>query len=263
MALNPFTNGHMKKPAALLLVCVLSLPVSKPAQAEVDDMFSVMFRMMLIMANVMSDAMLGNNNISGNNLGNNWGNSFGGLNSFNMGMSALPMMSGFTSPWNSIGSSPMGMSPWNSFGGAPMGMSPWNSFGSTPWGGSPWGGNGFNRYSGGYPGNANTPYGGRYGYPGARSPYSVASLLDGRWYGNTGEVLEINGKRFQLRTGGVSVGGTLAIQNNILTLYSPQTNTTTRYTYLLNQSVLLLGNGSGTVLTFRKVAPFGGTGFFR
>ena len=35
-------------------------------------------------------------------------------------------------------------------------------------------------------------------------------------------------------------------------MYSPQTNTVTRYIFMRNQSHLLLNNGSGTVLRFRK-----------
>jgi hypothetical protein len=210
----------------LVLTCALSLPVATPVQAEMDDMFSVMFRMMLVMANVMSDAMLGNT-------GNNWGNNWGGLNSFNPGMTTMPMMSGFGSPWSSFGGTP-----WNSFGGTPWnsygGGSPWNSFGGTPW----------NRYS--------TPWGApanRYGAP----PSNRANLLlQGRWFGNSGEILEIRGNRFRLRSAGASLAGIVRINGNVINMYSPQTNTVTRYTFLQNQSELLLNDGSGVLLTFRK-----------
>ncbi len=175
-----------------------------------DDMFSVMFRMMLVMANVMSDAMLGNT-------GNNWGNNWGGLNSFNLGMTTMPMMSGFGTPWNSFGGTP-----WNSYGGG----TPWNSFGGTPW----------NRYG--------TPW---------RAPANRANfLLQGRWFGNSGEILEIRGNRFRLRSAGASLAGIVRINGNVINMYSPQTNTVTRYTFLQNQSELLLNDGSGVLLTFRK-----------
>lgn len=251
MIVPPAKKSPRRRRAALLLACALSLPVSMPAQAVADDMFSVMFRMMLVMMNVMSGAMLGNNNSS-------WGNNLGGLNSFNMGMNTFPMTSGFGSPWNSFGSSPWGVSPWNNPGMSPWGGSPWNSFGSSPWGGSPWnsfGGTPWNGYQG-------DPYSGGHDYPATRGapgygneippPYPDSSLLDGRWFGNSGEVLEIRGNRFQLRTAGAAIGGALRITNNIVSLYSPQTNTVTHYSFMRNQSQLLLGNGSGTVLTFRK-----------
>ncbi len=194
----------------LLLVLAISLPVSPPAHAVMDDMFAVMFRMMLVMMNVMSDAMLNNNN-------NNWGNNLGGMNNFSLGMSAMPAMSGFGSPWNSFGGSP-----WNSF--SPYGSSPWNNgwnnpgYGGYPaYGGSPW--------QGAYPGEPVSPaywHDGPGTYPGA--------LLEGRWIGMSGELLEIRGNRFRLRTPGATLGGSAEVHNNLLTLYSPQTNTVTRYT---------------------------------
>ncbi len=245
MNVQPAKVTRRHRRAALLLACALSLPVSMPAQAMADDMFSVMFRMMLVMMNVMSGAMLGNT-------GSNWGNNLGGLNSFSMGMNAFPMMSGFGSPMSGFGS------PWNSFGSSPWGASPWNTPGMSPWGGTPW--NSF----GGLPwsGNQGVPYGGGYdnpaswGAPGYGNeippPHPDFSLLDGRWFGNSGEILEIRGNRFQLRTAGAAIGGALSITNNIVSLYSPQTNTVTQYSFMRNQSQLFLSDGSGTVLTFSK-----------
>lgn len=197
--------GRRQRRAALVLACALSLPVATPAQAAMDDMFSVMFRMMLVMANVMSDAMLGNT-------GNNWG----GLNSFNLGMTAMPMMSGLGTPWSS-------------FGGTP-----WNSYGGTPW----------NRSAVPWSAPAN-----RYGVPRANR---ANFMLQGRWFGNSGEILEISGNRFRLRAAGASLAGIVRITGNAITMYSPQTNTVTRYTFLHNQSELLLKSGSGELLTFRK-----------
>ncbi|NNJ94025.1 MAG: hypothetical protein HKP57_04690 [Halobacteria archaeon] len=200
------SQGRRHRRAALVLACALSLPVATPAQAAMDDMFSVMFRMMLVMANVMSDAMLGNT-------GNNWG----GLNSFNAGMTTMPMMSGFGSPWNSFGGTP-----WNSFGGTP-----WNSYG----GGTPWN---------------------RYGIPRGAPANRANLLLQGRWFGNSGEILEISGNRFRLRSPGASLAGIVRINGNVINMFSPQTNTVTRYTFLQNQSELLLNDGSGVLLSFRK-----------
>lgn len=239
MTVLPPPNRCRNRAVIALLACALTLPLATPARAETDDMFAVMFRMMLVMMNVMSNSMLNNNTYGGNN--------WGGLNSFNMGMSTLPMMSGFGSPWNNFGTpwNSFGSTPWNSYGGMPWGGTPWNSFDGMPYGGnSPWG---YQDY----------PYGGDYDYPATWGrneippPNTSVSLLNGRWFGNTGEVLEIRGNRFTLRTSGAAIGGIVRIRNNVIALFSPQTNTTTRYTFLRNQSQLLLDDGSGTVLTFR------------
>ena len=250
-------NRCRNRAVVVLLACALALPMATPARAETDDMFAVMFRMMLVMMNVMSNSMQNNNTFGGNN--------WGGLNSFNMGMSTLPMMSGFGSPWNnfgtpwnSFGNTPWGGTPWNSFGDMPYGGTPWNSYRGTPWGGTPWNSFGGTPYGGSSPwGYQDYPYGGDYDYPATWGPNEIPppntshSLLDGRWFGNTGEVLEIRGNRFTLRTSGAAIGGIVRIRNNIITLFSPQTNTTTRYTFLRNQSQLLMDDGRGTVLTFR------------
>jgi hypothetical protein len=225
------------KRALLILVCALSAPLPSTAYAF-EDMFGLMFRMMLTMMNVMSGAMLGNNN---NSLGNNWGNNLGGMNSLNLGMSAWPMMSGFGSPFNSFGSSPWSGSPWSSGWGNPFG---------------------------GYPGGFTPPFGGNsYGYPVDRAgyapgyrnrgaaPYPSASLIEGRWFGNSGEVLEVRGNRFRLTSGRLGLAGEVSVENNIISMYSPQTNTVMRYTFVRNQSVLLLQGVNGEVLRFTRYLP--------
>ncbi|MGB5259545.1 MAG: hypothetical protein WBO34_03370 [Gammaproteobacteria bacterium] len=211
-----------------LLIGVLLLPLPSPAQAMADDMFSVMFRMMLVMANVMSNAMLGNNN--------NWGNNGGGLNSFNMGMSGYgaPMNSFGGGPWNSFGGTP-----WNSYA-SPWGGSPWSSYGYSPWGGTPWDSYGY------------SPWDAQANWQEVPPPNSTITLLEGRWFGQSGEVLEISGERFLLRADGGSLGGSVRIKGNIMNMYSPQTNTLTRYTFMYNPSELVLNDGRGVLLTFRK-----------
>ena len=83
-------------------------------------------------------------------------------------------------------------------------------------------------------------------------PSSTSSSVEGRWISDTGELLEIYGDRFRLGASGVSIVGVVRIEGNIMTMYSPQTNTTTRYRFLQNQSQLLLSSGTGGVLTFRR-----------
>jgi hypothetical protein len=214
------------KRAILILICALSAPLPSTAQAF-EDMFGLMFRMMLTMMNVMSDAMLGNDS---NDWGNNWGNNFGGLNSFNLGMSALPMMSGFGSPFNSFGNSPWSMSPWDNGWGNPFG------------GGYP-GGNG-------YPGSR-AGYGPGYRNPGAE-PYPGASIIEGRWYGASGEVFEVQGNRFRLRAGRLGLNGAISVEDDIVNMYSPRTNTVSRYTFVRNQSGLLMQGMNGELLRFTR-----------
>ncbi len=260
------------KSAMLVLVCALAGP--GPAHAAADDMFGMMFRMMLTMMNVMSDAMLGNNvGVGNNNWGNNWNDNFGldGFNSFNVGMNNFPMGSGFASPFNYFGMSPWsgmtGMSPWSGM----TGMSPWSGmspgYGMSPWsmpgGNNPWGGLPGGGYPGMFPGSATLPFGntsydntlnqGIYG-PGAWNrngvPYQGASLLDGRWYGSSGEVLEVRGNRFHLQSGRVGLNGSIAVQNDIVSMYSPQTKTVARYTFMRNQTGLILQDASGAILRY-------------
>jgi len=246
-----------------MLILLGALAGAGTVHAGADDMFGMMFRMMLTMMNVMSDAMQNNNNGWGNN---NWTNNLGGgLNSFNVGMSTWPMMSGFSSPFSSFGNSPFnsfGMSPWSAVSPWSGMISPW----SLPLGGNPWG----NASGGGYPftnpamlpGIARTPFANSaYGYPpvlrrlapgswnhGAL-PWS-GSLLDGRWFGSSGEILDIQGNRFRLQQGKVGLNGAITVENDIVSMYSPQTNTLTRYTFMRNQSGLLLEDASGNLLRF-------------
>ena len=145
--------------------------------------------------------------------------------------------------------------PWSGTGGWPgTGVSPW----SLPSGGAPWGSplaGGFNpamlsgpggiplaRGLPGWPGGWNGSPGGGYGI----------SLLDGRWYGNTGEVLEVRGKRFQLSNGRSRVRGVLEVGNNLVRMFTPQTGSLQVYTFVRNQTGLVLQDASGQVLVFRQ-----------
>ena len=230
-----------KKRAILTLVCALAAPVPSPAEAS-DDMFGAMFRMMLVMMNAMSDTMLDNNNNAG----------WGAGDSFGLGMTAWPMMSGM-SPWSGMTGVP-GMNPVTGFGGMP-GMSPWSGVPgmntwSAPMNNNPWA----NPFMNAYPSNANNPYR-NPGYGGYQPPQ--VSLLDGRWYGTAGEILEIRGNRFRLKDGQSGINGAIRIKNNIASLYSPQTGTISEYTFIRNQSELLLQDATGQVLSFSR-QRFGG-----
>ena len=239
-----------KKRAIVILVAALSLPLPSSA-AAMDDMFAVMFRMMLVMMNVMSDAMLENTSTS----------DFGSASSLGFGMGSWPAMSGLSgmnpltgvsgypgmSPWSGLGGFPgnaTGMSPWSGLGGFPgnaTGMSPWSS----PMSPNTWA----NPFASGY-----SPYGNGPGYGAAPGvvPSRPVSILEGRWFGQSGEVLEIRGERFRLLHGKYGITGVIRIKNNIVNLYSQQTGTVTRYTFFRNQTELVLQDGSGMLLNFSK-----------
>ena len=224
---------YLKK-KRLMLVLVVVLSVQTPATAHASaDIFGAMFRMMLLMMNSMSDAMLGNTNNTG------WGSA----SPFGMNMTTLPMMSGLygMNPVTGFG----GLSPWSGMNGVPMnGMSPWSGMNSVPF--NSWS----NPFSGAYPSYANNPYGHRqYGdyYPEPRD-----SLLSGRWYGNSGEVLEVRGNRFRLLDVQFGISGVIRIENNIVSLYSPQSGSVTQYYFIRNQSELILRDAAGRVLNFRR-----------
>jgi hypothetical protein len=208
------------KSAILILIGALSL--QQPAAANTyngTDMFSLMFRMMLTMMNVMSSA-------------GNSSNSFGW-------------------PANSYWSSMSGMGGWPAMSSL-YGLGGWpgmNSLGTL--GGWP----GMNSFSGlgGYPGWMGPPWA---SVPGRGVPYPDVtrgtSLLNGRWYGNTGEILEISGNRFRLRSGQLTLTGVLKVANNILSLYGKQTGTVQHYQFVRNQTNLMLQDQQGQVLVFTR-----------
>lgn len=227
-----------KKRAIVILVAALSLPLPSSA-AAMEDMFAVMFRMMLVMMNVMSNSMLSNTNTSG----------FGTVNPFAGGAGSWPGMNGLygMNPLTSVGSYP-GMSPWSGLGGFPgsaTGMSPW----ATPMSPNTWA----NPFA---PGNSyygNSPYSNAgYGAAPGVMPSMPVSILEGRWYGQSGEVLEIRGERFRLVHGKYGITGVIRIEHNIVNLYSQQTGTVTRYTFIRNQTELMLQDATGMLLNFSK-----------
>ena len=226
----------MKNRSAIYaLICALSL--TQPASAdEYGDMFGLMFRMMLSMMDAMSD--VANDNSSDFD----WG---GGSS---LGMTALPAMGGMT-----------GMNPWSGFGGMPYnnpGMTPWSS----PMMANPWS----TPLSGGYSPSMLPGYMNNYsGFPGSRYPggyggtappaqHASHSLLSGRWYGDSGEVLEVRGNQFRLHDGQIGISGVISIENNIVNLYAQQTGGVMQYTFARNQSELMLQDASGEVLVFRQ-----------
>jgi hypothetical protein len=242
------------KRAILVLICALCTPLPANAQAA-DDMFGLMFRMMLTMMNVMSGALLNYNN-------SGWGNNLGGMNSFNLGMGAWPMMSGLGSPWST--------SPWSSAMGTPFGGGYPGGF-SPPFGGNGYPG-GFSPFGGGYP-RGFSPFGGN-GYRGNRAgygpaygnrgaaPYASTALIEGRWYGSSGEMLEVRGNRFRLVAGRSGLNGMIGIENNIISMYSPQTNTMSRYHFVRNQTGLLLQGMNGELLPFTRYPTYGAAGLY-
>ena len=220
--------------ATFLLILILILPL--PATADgFEDMFGLMFRMMLTAMNVMSDMADDND----------WGG--GGWPGSGMS-SPWSAMSPGMGMWPGMGMSP-GMGMWPGMGGmsgwpgSGFGMTPWNSM---PWGGgsSPWGG-GSNPWGSGW-------QGGPGGMPFPVNTMPATSLLEGKWYGSTGDILEIRGNRFRLRSGQYSVKGTLNIGRKLVWMYTPKTNSQTVYTFVRNQTELLLQDSSGNILVFQN-----------
>jgi hypothetical protein len=288
-----------KKRAIWVLLFTLLLPLPSTATA-MEDMFGAMFRMMLVMMNVMSDAMLESDDTFDSGFGNSLGfgmgswpamNGLSGVNpmsvsSFYPGMSPWSGMGGFpgTSPWSSAMGGFPGTSPWSSGMGGFPGTSPWSSGmggfpGTSPWssgmGGFPGYGSGMSPWSTPFMGDSwsSNPYGGSYS-PYSVAPYSPAgygnrpggvqaapvSLLEGRWYGTSGEILEVRGNRFRLKHGKYAINGAINIENNIVNLFSQETRTVTRYTFIRNQTDLMLQDASGDVLSFKR-RPGSGTAY--
>jgi hypothetical protein len=214
------------KRASLLLICALSTTTPASASADaVGDMIGVMFRMMLYMMGSMGDSMGGSNS---------WGMP---MKSFGLGMTGWPALSGLSGLGGGWPGSGFGTSPW-----------------SLPLASNTWG------YPLSAPGYFNNPYSGPWGYPmnrrwsGAGYPnsarYVSASLLNGKWYGASGETLEIRGNRFRLRNGRLSVNGTLKINNNVVNLITQRTGAEQRYQFARNQTSLVLQDAQGNTLTY-------------
>jgi hypothetical protein len=219
---NKGSRKHRR--ATLLLLLALMMPV--PSMADgFEDMFAFMFRMMLAAMNVMSE-MMGND-------GGYWGRGWpGGYSWSNPRGSA----------WPGIGAGPAMPLMWPGTGppgwpGSGFGVSPWGTPGT--WGGGPYPYRGY--------GSA-----GPWGVPSPVTAMPATSLLDGKWYGNTGELLEIRGPRFRLRNARMTITGTVLIENNLLKLYTPQTGSLQVYTFVRNQTGLMLQDTSGKVLMFRQ-----------
>ena len=68
---------------------------------------------------------------------------------------------------------------------------------------------------------------------------------------SAGEVLEVRGNRFRLLDAQTGINGAIRIENNIVSLYSPQTGTVTQYSFIRNRSGLILQDATGRTLGFR------------
>jgi hypothetical protein len=216
------------KRAIVVLLCALSLPA--PVSADgMGDMFGFMFRMMLTMMNIMSDSM------NSSSSWNTWNSPF---NSYGLGSGGWPLTGGLggwpvaggwhggfgAGPWVP----PVAANPWAS----PLGLNPFAGMGyglpvNRPWGGPPGG-----AWSGGYAG---------------------ASLLEGNWYGTSGEMLEVRGNRFILRNSVTSLAGTLDVDDSLVRMYTPQTGAVNVYQFARSGSELLLEDpGGGQLLFYRN-----------
>ena len=210
-----------KRPIVVLL-CVLALPV--PAAADgMGDMFGFMFRMMLTMMNIMTESM---------NSSNSWNSP---LNTYGLGAGGWPLMNGMSG----------------------LGLWPGSGFGATPWmppnAGNPWASPlGGNPFAGAYGLPVNQPWG---GLPGGWNAYPGASLLDGKWFGSSGEILEVRGNRFVLRNGVTSLAGALNIDDNWVKMYTPQTGAVNIYQFARNETELVLEDPGGERLLFYR-RPF-------
>ena len=180
-------------------------------------MFGFMFRMMLTMMNIMSNSM---------DNSNSWNSP---LNSYGLGTGGWPLMNGMSG----MGGWP-GATPWT----LPMAGNPWAS----PLGINPFAGTGY-----GLP--VNQPWG---DIPGRWNAYPGASLLNGKWYGTSGELLEIRGNRFVLRNSLTSLAGALDVDDNLVKMYTPQTGAVNIYQFALNKTELVLQEPGGTRLLFYR-----------
>jgi hypothetical protein len=205
----------------VVLCCALSLPL--PAAADgMGDMFGIMFRMMLTMMNIMGNSM---------DSSNSWNSP---LNAYGLGAGGWPLMSGMSG----LGGSWPLMNGISGMGGWPV------SLAGNPWASSPM----INPFAGrGYGLPVGQPWG---GIPGRWNAYPGASLLDGKWYGTSGEILEVRGNRFVLQNGLIALPGALAVDNNLVKMFTPQTGAVNIYQFARNETELVLEEPGGERLLF-------------
>jgi hypothetical protein len=212
--------------AMVVFLCALSLPVPVAADG-MGDMFSVMFRMMLTMMNIMANSM--NSSTTG----------YSPLNTEGLGTGGWPLISGL-----------YGLGGWPG-----TGVWPGGGFGATPWtlplAGNPWASpSGVNPFAGAvYGPPLNRPWS---GIPRGWNAYPGATLLDGLWYGTSGEILEVRGNRFMLRNRLTSLTGVLGIDNNLVKMYTPQTGRVNIYQFMRNETELVLQEPGGARLLFYR-----------
>jgi hypothetical protein len=228
------------KRAIVVLLCALSLPI--PAAADgMGDMFGFMFRMMLTMMNIMADST--NSSNSWNYPLKSYGVGAGGWPLMNgmSGMGGWPLMNGMS--W--MGGWPLmnGMSGMGGWPGGGSGATPW----TLPMAGNPWASPlGINPFAGtGYGLPVGQPWG---GIPGRRN----ASLLEGTWYGTSGEILEVRGNRFVLRNSLTSLAGALDINDDLVKMVTPQTGAVNIYQFARSENELVLEEPGGARLLFYR-----------
>jgi hypothetical protein len=230
--------------AIVVLFCALSLPI--PAAADgTGDLFGFMFRMMLTMMNIMAEST--NSSSSWNSPLNTYGLGAGGWPLMNgmTGMGGWPLMNGMTG----MGGWPLmnGMSGMGGWPGGGAGALPW----TLPMAGNPWASPlGINPFAGGgYRPPVVQPWG---GIPGRWNAYPGASLIDGIWYGTSGEILEVRGNRFVLRNSVTSLAGALDINDDLVKMYTPQTGAVNIYQFARSENELVLQEPGGARLLFYR-----------
>ncbi len=228
------------KQTYLTLLLMLLMNVSVTAAGldypnRYNGMAESMFDMMDAFSSSYKKRLGGDNQGSGN-----WS-----MNSMTNPMANAGSMPGLN-PWN-MGSMPGGMpalSPWSmpgSMGGIPGGMP-----GTSPWtmpGGM----------TNSLPGNMPLNQWNRF-IPSERQN-NYKTPLDGRWRGQTGEILAINNGRFRIykRRNRYKEGQLIMQQNNRLVLQHADTGISSFFEYAESNGQLVLKGKNGQLLLFRRI----------
>lgn len=133
-----------------------------------------------------------------------------------------------------------------------MGYSPWNNAYPGAYG-QPWPAPGMPNHSSPWANAASNPY---------QPDSNGASMLNGQWYGQSGEVFEVQGQYFRMQKNQQTITGTIQFSGNVVQL-NPSSGKPMFYRFIQDRSRLMFQDPNGRILRFQKNAGYPQNNFSR